>query len=72
MDRLQAAIEDLIARSGPIGFDEYMAQALYACPGSASRSLGGGGRPASGLPDQPRGRAAVRGGGGPCPGRLVG
>ena len=41
MDRLQAAIEDLIARSGPIGFDEYMAQALYA-PGLGFYASGAG------------------------------
>ena len=41
MDRLQAAIEDLIARSGPIGFDEYLAQALYA-PGLGFYASGAG------------------------------
>lgn len=41
MDRLQAAIADLIARSGPIGFDEYMAQALYA-PGLGFYASGAG------------------------------
>lgn len=41
MAGLQHAIEELIARSGPIGFDAYMANALYA-PGSGFYAGGGG------------------------------
>ena len=41
MTELGAAIADLIDRSGPIGFDEYMAHALYA-PGVGFYQAGGG------------------------------